>query len=106
MNIFHLLFFIAAGFLLVALFEINKLFRLRIGKSEANNRGRLTVIIFSILIGTFLLFSSILGAFFERPYWFTEKLYWVVEKVVDVFTLQGAADGRGKAAPLMRGVMR
>ena len=86
MNIFHLLILIAAGFLLVALFEINKLFRLRSGKSESNNRGRLTVIIFSILIGTFLLFSLIPGAFFEQPYWFTEKLFWVVEKVVDVCT--------------------
>ena len=86
MNIFHMLFLIAAGFLLVALFEIDKLFRLRNGKSEAINRDRLTVIIFSILIGTFLLFSSIPGAFLEQPYWLTEKLYWIVEKVVDVFT--------------------
>ena len=86
MNIFHLLLLIATGFLLVALFEINKLFRLRIKKSEANNRGSLTVIIFSIFIGTFLLLSSIPGAFLEQPYWFTEKLYWVVQKVVDVFT--------------------
>lgn len=86
MNIFHLLVLIATGFLLVALFEINKLFRLRNEKSEANNRGTLTVVIFSILIGTFLLFSSIPGAFLEQPYWFIEKLYWVVQKVVDVFT--------------------
>lgn len=86
MNIFHLLFVIAVGFLSLAIYEVYKRFHLQNEKSDAKNRGTLTVIIFSVSIGTFLLFASIPGAFLKQPHWFTEKLYWVVEKVVDVFT--------------------
>ena len=85
-NAFHLLFLIAVGFLSVPIYEVYKRHRDRKARSDANNPDTLTVIIFSVSVGTFLLFASIPGAFLEQPNWFTDNLYWVLEKVVDVFT--------------------
>ena len=85
-NAFHLLFVIAVGFLSLPLYEVYKRHSARNAKPDAKNRDTLTVVIFSVTVGTFLLFTSIPGAFLDQPHWFTNNLYWVVEKVFDVFT--------------------
>ena len=87
MSLLHFLFVIAVGFLSFSIYEFYRRLNLRNANTESKTRSTPTVIItFSALLGVFLLLASIPGAFFGQPYWFTNKLYWVVEKVIEVFT--------------------
>lgn len=81
------MFLIAVGFLALSIYLIYKRLRTRKGIYETQIQSSpIGVIVFLLLLGMFLFITSIPGAFFEQPYWFTNKLYSLVEKVIEFFT--------------------
>jgi hypothetical protein len=87
LNFFHVLVAIALGFLGSAAYATYRRAKPRKSDTEIKKQNfRLVVIVPFGLLGVFLLFASVPGAFFEQPYWLTDKLHWVVAKLIGVFT--------------------
>jgi hypothetical protein len=86
-NLFHILFAVAVGFLGSVVYATYRRTRPReSGAKIEKHNFRLVVIIPFGLLGIFLLFASVPGAFFGQPHWLTDKLYWIVERVIGAFT--------------------
>lgn len=87
MNLFHLLFAIAVGFLASAAYDSYRRVKPSTADSETKPQSNPPVVIgFSAVLGLFLLLASVPGAFFAQPHWLTDKLYWVVERIIGLFT--------------------
>ena len=87
MNLFHILFTIALGFIASSIYEIYRRVKVHSEKIKSDSQvASAFVIAFSALIGVFLLFAAIPGAFLNQPHWFVDKLFRVVEVIIEVFT--------------------